>query len=460
MQQLRVQLAPAIALLGLIAALMPWEALHAEDIGGAVIMTADGSELFRFSPFLGKPVGSVAAADLGNDGVEELLFGASSGENPVVAIHRQDGSFISSFLAYDPAFTGGVNVTACDVDGDGQNEIITGAQFGGGPHVRVFAADGSVQGGFFAYDATFRGGVNVACGDIDGDGTDEIITGSGLTGGPHIRAFAADGTLRYEVFNGSASQNTGAFVAIANVDGDNDDEIIASSMGHDASAISVYDLNDDQLVFRSAIPFAARYGSPVFSIDSDGDGHDEIGTTSNGHAENNMMTFSDNGNVINTLSPFTSDAPIRAIAVTEGLSQRFIAVQSTNPLHDDIGARTIQVDISKQNLTAYEFGIPVKTFLVSTGLPGFDTPLGKTDVKAKLLWHDYVWTYGVNDQRNYNIPNVKYNLRIYNHIYIHYAYWHNAFGTRRSHGCINVNFENAEWIYNWSDIGTTVDIVP
>ncbi|TSC96056.1 MAG: Peptidase S8 and S53, subtilisin, kexin, sedolisin [Parcubacteria group bacterium Athens1014_10] len=56
--------------------------------------------------------------------------------------------------------------------------IVTGAGNGGGPHVRAFNSNGFPGSfNFFAYDKNFRGGVNVAVGDIDGDGKAEIITG-------------------------------------------------------------------------------------------------------------------------------------------------------------------------------------------------------------------------------------------------------------------------------------------
>jgi lipoprotein-anchoring transpeptidase ErfK/SrfK len=43
---------------------------------------------------------------------------------------------------------------------------------------------------------------------------------------------------------------------------------------------------------------------------------------------------------------------------------------------------------------------------------------------------------------------------------LHGTYWHNAFGTgaRMSHGCINLTIEDAQWLYEWADIGTTVTI--
>ena len=76
------------------------------------------------------------------------------------------------------------------------DEIITGAGPSGGPHVRVIKVSGGALtelAGFYAYDPAFPGGVYVACGDVTGDGLAEVITGAGPSGGPHVRAFSLAG---------------------------------------------------------------------------------------------------------------------------------------------------------------------------------------------------------------------------------------------------------------------------
>jgi hypothetical protein len=134
---------------------------------------------------------SVAAGDVNGDGVPDILTGAGPGGGPHVKVFNGvDNSLLYSFQAYDPAFRGGVNVAAGDVNGDGLDDLITAAGAGGGPHVKAFSGlDGSLLTSFFAYAANFTGGVNVATGDINGDGRIDIVTGAGPGGGPHVKAF-------------------------------------------------------------------------------------------------------------------------------------------------------------------------------------------------------------------------------------------------------------------------------
>jgi hypothetical protein len=103
-----------------------------------------------------------------------------------------NGAIARDFFAYDPAFTGGVRVAMGDVNGDRIDDIITGAGPGGGPHVYVYdGATGAVIHSFFPYDPAFTGGVYVAAADFDGDLKADIVTGAGEGGGPHVRVFRA-----------------------------------------------------------------------------------------------------------------------------------------------------------------------------------------------------------------------------------------------------------------------------
>jgi hypothetical protein len=120
----------------------------------------------------------------------------------VISLRGGAPTELTSFYAYEPAFIGGVHVAAADTTGDGVAEIITGAGAFGGPHVRVIGFDSGTLTeltSFYAYDPAFVGGVSVAGGDVTGDGIAEVITGAELGGGPHVRAIDLSGGTLTEI---------------------------------------------------------------------------------------------------------------------------------------------------------------------------------------------------------------------------------------------------------------------
>jgi hypothetical protein len=190
-----------------------WRALaHPPNVGGSEIhLSRPGrdamaklvlDEVRAWSASLVPPPGTWAAfGPTFRGGVEvaagrgAVVAGAGPGGGPQVSVFDPAGGARGAFLAYDGAFRGGVRVATCDTDGDGSDEIVTAPGPGGGPDVRVFRGDGTRVGGFLAYASGFTGGVSVACGDLDGDGRDEIVTAPDAGGGPDVREFTAAGTL-------------------------------------------------------------------------------------------------------------------------------------------------------------------------------------------------------------------------------------------------------------------------
>jgi hypothetical protein len=125
--------------------------------------------------------------------------GADAGGGPLVTITFQNGTFVS-FFAYASTFTGGVRVALGDVNGDGSTDVITGAGPGGGPQVNVYNVNNatgvvSLQKSFFAFSApSFTGGVYVAAGNTNGDAFADVIVGAGATGGSRVQVYAGSAT--------------------------------------------------------------------------------------------------------------------------------------------------------------------------------------------------------------------------------------------------------------------------
>jgi uncharacterized repeat protein (TIGR01451 family) len=178
----------------------------------------------------------VAVADFNGDGTQDVVTAAGPGGGPHIRVFDgKTGSILKEFFAYDAGFTGGVYVAAGDVNGDGVPDIITGAGAGGGPHVRVFnGLTGKLLPGpigeFFAFDASFHGGVRVAAGDTNKDGKAEVITAAGPGGGPHVIVWnGADRTQRFGFFAYSASFHGGVYVTAGDANFDGNADIITGA---------------------------------------------------------------------------------------------------------------------------------------------------------------------------------------------------------------------------------------
>src|SRR5436190_2026111 len=105
-----------------------------------------------------------------------------------------DGKTQAELFAIDPfeaAFTGGVYVAAGDTTGDGVPELVITPDEGGGPRVRIFdgVTFGPVADFFGIADPNFRGGARAAVGDVNGDGTGDLVVAAGFLGGPRVATF-------------------------------------------------------------------------------------------------------------------------------------------------------------------------------------------------------------------------------------------------------------------------------
>lgn len=424
------------------------------------------SEFFAFSETFQGGV-SVAACDFGGDGRDEIVAGAGPGGGPHIRLFRANGSYMSGFFPYDFAFRHGVNVACGDFDEDGIDEIVTAPKFGGGPHIRIFDGFGKPKftTGFMAFHPDFRGGVNIAVGDITGDGRDEILAASGPGSSPHIRVFSPRGVflnIEFRPFHHDKDKG-GVSVAVANVDGGKEAEVIAAIFQAGKSWVKVYKNDEEKTVLGMFQTYEdLDSGIRIAGGDFFGNDIERIVTIPNVGGGPHVRMFQGHG-VAEKFSSFPFQEDFRGGA-------HIAAGDIDNDGKDEIivgpGRRVaegrtdlnkyIEVNISEQRLYAYENGYLQYTALISSGLRGFDTPLGEFEIMRKIPTMTYRWTYAPGSPLNYSIPNVKYNLEFKKHFYLHHAYWHNAFGSRRSHGCVNMDLKTSEWIYNWADYGTKV----
>ena len=191
----------------------------------------------------------VAACDIDGDTFDEVIAGPGKGHDPTVRMFEPDGTLINSIQAYDLAFQGGVWVGCVDLDNDGTDEIITGEKAGGEPRVRVFKADGTQLLDFLATDPSFTGGIDVAGGDITGDDNGEIVIGIGSGAAPEVKTFAADGTpiISFLAYTG-ASYDHGVRLGVGNVRQWTDkDEIVTVPASQYVPAARMFDGDGNKL---------------------------------------------------------------------------------------------------------------------------------------------------------------------------------------------------------------------
>ncbi len=148
---------------------------------------------------------------------------------PFVKITDQDGVTIKEFLAYKESFKGGVNVAAGDIDGDGSDEIVTAPASGLEADIKIFNSEGKFIRHFLAYPASFRGGVNLQVADTDKDGRAEIIIAPASGRSSEIKIFTKEGRLRKMFLAYPASFRGGASIAVGDVMGDGAPEIITGA---------------------------------------------------------------------------------------------------------------------------------------------------------------------------------------------------------------------------------------
>jgi vancomycin resistance protein YoaR len=153
----------------------------------------------------------------------------------------------------------------------------------------------------------------------------------------------------------------------------------------------------------------------------------------------------------------TTDARMVELRLTNDDSVPLAPVPSAQAQAQAAGSgKWIAVNVTNQTLVAYEGDWPVFSGRVSTGLPRTPTPLGTFRVFTKLVADDMRGgSYAVGDY--YYLPRVPWVMYFAAGGYaIHGTYWHSNFGNPMSHGCVNLETENARWLFEWAPMGTTV----
>jgi hypothetical protein len=211
----------------------------------------------------------------------------TDGQNAGAQVNRFFG------IQGDPNFRGGCRATIGDIDGDGFGEVIISAGFGGGPRIAIFDGEDVIKGApepkklvgdFFAFEKILLKGAFLTAGDVNGDGFADLAFGGGPDGGPRVRVIDGKKLLGAGGFEnldqvagqiqlndfiaGTESNRGGVRVALRDVNGDGQADLITGSGDKEASGIRLYDamelLKNNTNPTKQADPFGGVLANGVF----------------------------------------------------------------------------------------------------------------------------------------------------------------------------------------------------
>ena len=114
--------------------------------------------------------------------------------------------------------------------------------------------------------------------------------------------------------------------------------------------------------------------------------------------------------------------------------------------------RWVGVNLSQQTVVAYEGDTPVFAALCATGMSRTPTVQGVFRTWLRLVSRKMVGGSAATGGYYY-LEEVPWTCYFYSGYALHGAYWHDAFGRPRSHGCVNLSLYDSWWIFKWSEAG-------
>ena len=279
------------------------------------------------TPFDGVRSSSIAFADIDNDNDQDVLItGKNSSEEPIAKLYTNDGSGIFAEVTGTP-FDGVMysSIAFSDIDNDNdQDVLITGENSSGKRIAKLYTNDGN---GIFKevigtpFDGVY--GSSIAFSDIDNDNDqDLLITGENSSGQRIAKLYINDGSGNFaEVTSTPFDGVGGGSIAFADIDNDNDQDVLITGENSSEERIAKLYTNDGNGFFAevTGTPFDGVSASSIAFADIDNDNDQDVLITGNisiTHPKTKLYTNDGSGNYEATWTPF-DDIRLGSIAFAD-----------------------------------------------------------------------------------------------------------------------------------------------
>ena len=292
----------------------------------------------------------------------------------ITILDTETGAVRAQFLAYEQSYAGGVRVATGDMDGDGIPEIITAPGTARLPEVRVFKWMNSDQPNedqiwgelldfrTVVHNPSFTGGVDVAVGDVDGDGLADLVTTPSTFAARtkvFLNRFGSEpdpirNTPDRQFFPFGSGFEGGSVVALADMNSDGKADVVVGSAGSMRSTVLAFDVQPSTpKLLKTFLPFSdkMRGGVAIDLGDITGDGTPDLMVGAGYRGTSSVEVFDgDSGAKMLQFQAYTGsskNAPVRVAGQdtdNDGLIDHIVTAQGPNGNTNEIRSFDIFFD--------------------------------------------------------------------------------------------------------------------
>ncbi|EKD49298.1 MAG: hypothetical protein ACD_63C00191G0002 [uncultured bacterium] len=247
------------------------------------------------------------------------------GDQAHVVVYEKNGVKRGIDFRPFPGEYGGVDVAAGDFNGDGKDEVVAANFTGSNSKIIVYKYNTARE--IYATVTPFGSasvGATVAAGDVDKDGKAELIVGASVGGAPRVIVYDVKKNkmikkpIEFMAF--APSSRSGVDVSSGDFDNDGKDEIVVSQLFYAEARVKVYRYNSQKTILGNflAYPAGIQCGANVDAFDIDSDDKAEVLTGPNMPGAAQIRAFEKNGTSLANVNFFAYARSLKSGASVVG----------------------------------------------------------------------------------------------------------------------------------------------